>query len=388
MRMDRSWLRAVLDDPWLIPVPLNAAGIPDLQTHPIPAHYARDSWLLIAPGNARLHPGLAAILRREARRQPAVSVFYADEFEIRDGGDALAHLKPELDLTLLLSQGYAGSPVLIRLSEFHGLGGFRSEMETAMVYDLLLRAAAAGLCIARIMEILVAYDGQRVQPLPAHRLRAAQDWVADCRPDCEVIPGRAPGSLRLNGKFAAFPAVTILIPTCQAAPQECLNPAGTSPYVVELLDSIAITDWPMDRLIVMIGDDVADDAIYTSRHDPFDLQIIPTPRTPAQDFNYASKMNGMWRQAGSDYLVLMNDDVVVTDPGWLRALMTHAMDETVGGVGARLLFPDGRLQHAGMAGGLWGLCAHPWIFRPADDPTYGDWALVQREWSMVVASGE
>jgi O-antigen biosynthesis protein len=58
----------------------------------------------------------------------------------------------------------------------------------------------------------------------------------------------------------------------------------------------------------------------------------------------------------------------------------------VGGVGARLLYGDGTLQHAGIAGGLFGACAHAWIQQPANDETYDDWALMHREWSMVTGA--
>jgi GT2 family glycosyltransferase len=66
--------------------------------------------------------------------------------------------------------------------------------------------------------------------------------------------------------------------------------------------------------------------------------------------------------------------------------MTFAMDEEVGGAGARLLYGDGRLQHAGIPGGLFGACAHAWMGQAPRDPTYSDWALVHREWSMVTGA--
>ncbi len=81
----------------------------------------------------------------------------------------------------------------------------------------------------------------------------------------------------------------------------------------------------------------------------------------------------------------MNDDLVPGDPGWLRALQTFALDRGVGGVGARLLFPDGSLQHAGFSPyGVGG--AHAWLWRRRRTGTFHDWALVHREWSMVTGA--
>lgn len=82
----------------------------------------------------------------------------------------------------------------------------------------------------------------------------------------------------------------------------------------------------------------------------------------------------------------MNDDITVRASDWLQALLTFSMQADVGGVGARLLYPDGRIQHAGMPGGVYGLCTHAWIGEQADAPTYQNWALVHREWSMVTGA--
>jgi len=96
-------------------------------------------------------------------------------------------------------------------------------------------------------------------------------------------------------------------------------------------------------------------------------------------------MNRLWRAADTEQIVLLNDDVRPLGPGWLRALQTFAFDPTVGGVGARLLYPDGRLQHAGMAPQNIG-ASHLWVGRRHAEGTYQDWARVHREWSMVTGA--
>jgi GT2 family glycosyltransferase len=66
--------------------------------------------------------------------------------------------------------------------------------------------------------------------------------------------------------------------------------------------------------------------------------------------------------------------------------MTFAVSEDVGGVGARLLYPNDTIQHAGMPGGVFGTCTHAFIGRPAALRTYQNWAEVHREWSMVTGA--
>jgi GT2 family glycosyltransferase len=82
----------------------------------------------------------------------------------------------------------------------------------------------------------------------------------------------------------------------------------------------------------------------------------------------------------------MNDDIVTVWASWLQALLTFSMQEDVGVVGARLLYANGTLQHAGIPAGLFDLCAHAWLGQPASAPTYRNGALVHREWSMVTGA--
>jgi hypothetical protein len=157
--------------------------------------------------------------------------------------------------------------------------------------------------------------------------------------------------------------------------------------VTSFLDGLGSSTWPHRRLRVLIADDVADDAVYgdLARY-PFDVRRFVTPREPGEPFNYAAKMNALWRSATTELVVMMNDDLQVIAPDWLEALMTFAVDADVGGVGARLIYGDGTIQHAGMVGGLFGVFAHAWIGRAPEQPTYGDWALVQRDWSAVTGA--
>jgi GT2 family glycosyltransferase len=66
-----------------------------------------------------------------------------------------------------------------------------------------------------------------------------------------------------------------------------------------------------------------------------------------QPFNFAEKMNLGCAQARGEYLLLLNDDVEVITPSWIEELLGIAQEPDVAMVGAKLLFADGRLQHAG-----------------------------------------
>lgn len=339
----------------------------------------RDSWILLAPRGAILAPMLERDWREAADARPDVGIFYGDDFAAGEarGMDQL-RLKPAFDLTLLAAQDYIGAPLIVRASVLAELG-LRAAAGTALLDDLLFRAHHAGISIGRIPKVLLVHPGPRPQADPAVRqaMLAAQPRFAHHR----FRPGRAPGTLAQQRIFGRdHPPVSLLVPTRRSK-----LPGGRTAYVERLLKALAATDWPMDRLTVIVGDDIAGEPAWAKRAWPFALRRIETPRGDDEPFNYAAKMNLLWRAAESEQIVMMNDDLLPTEPGWLGALIGFTMDEGVGGAGGRLLYEDGRLQHAGI-GPLFGAIAHVWACREASGGSYQDWALVQREWSAVTGA--
>ena len=335
-----------------------------------------DVWLVFAQEDALAAPNLERVVSIAAAARPDVGVFYADDAAL---GDApRRRLKPAFNLPLLASDDYIGAPLFVRASVLSRLG-LRPAMGEAALYDLVLRAHAAGVVIERLTSTLLAYPGLRPLVPVADRRKALEAWAAGG--PFEVAEGRVAGTLQLKRRFSEFPAVTLVVPTCQSA-----GPGGDRPLVAGLLDGLAKLDWPMDRLHVLVGDDSDDAGTFEPSRWPFSLRRVVTTRPPGEPFSYAAKMNRLWPMAETEHLVLLNDDVRITTPDWLRALLTFSMEEDVGGVGARLLFPDGRLQHAGVVLGLFDGVAHAWMGQPGDAPTYGHWAEVHRDWSVVTGA--
>jgi O-antigen biosynthesis protein len=385
MELHPSW-QTIRDAPDLIAVPLDENGIPANIAPEVRGIKNGDTWVIVAPATARLSPEFTNVVRQHAATRRDVGIFYADEVENVGSGENRLRLKPAINLLLLIADDYIGSPVIVLLSVFTRLGGFRPTARSAGVYDFLLRAVRDGVGIERIPVVLVAHEGHRPRPALVDRTAAVNNWIGNSSHILALAPGLTDTSLQLRRIFTSFPDVTLVIPTQQSRQLQVNDASFGKPHIINMLDSLALTDWPMERIKVLIGDDNPDQSIYADCRYPFDLRRIDTQRAPDAPFNYAAKMNSLWRQADSEYLVLINDDVVVRKSGWLRALMTFAMNEDVAGVGARLLYGNGALQHAGIPGGLFGSCAHAWILQPALDETYDNWALVHREWSMVTGA--
>ena len=216
----------------------------------------------------------------------------------------------------------------------------------------------------------MAHDEAAPRADPASRRRLVAAHLHGKHRSYEVVDGLTPTSTQVRRVFASHPAVTLVVPTMQARPAGARH--GT-PYIRRFLESLTCSTWPMSRLEVVVGDDEPGADPYAGDW-PFRLRRVVTTRPMGEPFNYSRNMNQLWRLAETEVVVLLNDDVVVTSSDWLEALMTFAEDDDVGGVGARLLFPDGSIQHAGVIGGLCGVVGHGWLGEPADRPTYGDWA--------------
>ncbi|MBT2321963.1 glycosyltransferase [Variovorax paradoxus] len=344
-------------------------------------------WFVIGPREVELHPSAWDILAHAWHQRPDVGVFYGDDVAATGHADSwdLA-LKPDWDITLLLANDYIGLPLFVRSAAAKQLGSIDLEKGTAASYDLLLRAHAMGVTISRIPEVLAKYRTQRLRADVEDRMSAIKAWwpkTSDVSVD--VAPGLTPSSLRVDRRFADPPDVTLVVPTRQTVGESAAKESGV-PFVVQFLDSLASSVYPMERLHVLLGDDVESDAVYAGRHWPFKLRRIVTKRAQGEAFNYAAKMNRLWREATTECVILMNDDITIRSPDWIQALLTFSTQTDVGGVGARLLYPTGQIQHAGMPGGVYGLCTHAWIGEAASAPTYQDWASVHREWSMVTGA--
>jgi GT2 family glycosyltransferase len=103
-------------------------------------------------------------------------------------------------------------------------------------------------------------------------------------------------------------------------------------------------------------------------------------------FDFARMNNLAVTGARGDHLLFLNDDTEVFASGWLEAMLEHSQRPEVGAVGARLLFPDGTIQHAGVIVGIQGRAGHAFWGFPGSHPGYYDSARVVRNFSAVTAA--
>jgi GT2 family glycosyltransferase len=190
--------------------------------------------------------------------------------------------------------------------------------------------------------------------------------------EATVEPGLIPGARRVRRALRERPSVTLVMPT-----------GGKMHYLRPCLDSLLhATTYPDIRLLVVDNSDggqvaaLCQDLTLNGAH----VRREPFPTKP---FNFSAVINHALTLVETPYVVLLNDDMTVVTPDWIEAMLEHAQRPDVGAVGAKLLYPDDTLQHAGVIFGPYGGSTHPCRHVPPSHPGYFGFPHVVREWSAV-----
>jgi GT2 family glycosyltransferase len=196
--------------------------------------------------------------------------------------------------------------------------------------------------------------------------------------------GPDPAIVRLVPALSSWPRVSVVIPTAGTRRRVRGVPTTLVSRCVESL--LATTEYP-DLEILLVVDAHAPEPLRERLH------MLET-RTETRSckvigfedpFNFSAKINLGAANATGEYLLLLNDDIEITDPAWIDTMLALADNPEVGAVGPRLLFEDGRIQHAGvvLAGGHAG---HPFYGYRGDTPGYFGVPGVVSNYSAVTAA--
>ena len=294
----------------------------------------------------------------ELERHPETDLLYSDEDRIdRHGRRFQPYFKPDWNIDLLLGQNFFCHLGVYRRTLLDSIGGLREGVvDGSQDHDLALRAAAASdasrirhlpamLYHWRLAQKSTSFSQPQLQRCIAAAQRAIRDHLADLGVQgAEVMP--APGNLewaRVRWPLPAKPPrVTLIVPTRDRA---------------DLLGRVADgvlqrTDYPdLELLIVDNGSrDPEALALLTRLEADPRVRVLPYPGP----FNYSAINNAAVRMASGEVVVLLNNDIDPIEAGWLREMVSLAVRPDVGAVGAKLLFGDGRIQHAGVVLGVGG----------------------------------
>jgi GT2 family glycosyltransferase len=324
-------------------------------------------------------------------RHPDADVVYTDEDKLDfDGTHVEPFFKPDWSPEYLNSTMFLGHLVVYRRAIVEAAGRFRSAFDGSQDYDLALRVAERTDRIHHVPRVL--YHWRKIQGSAAASadakpwgLQAARRALVDhvsrlpMRATVEDQPGD--GFWRVRYEIVGTPKVTVIIPTAGAIRE---TPMGTRDMALACLRSIVQrTDYPHYDIVLALNGQLSDEL---SRFIAGEPRVRTIASETAGPFNFAATINRAARQATGDHLLLLNDDTEVISPEWMRAMLEFSQQREIGAVGARLLFPDGRLQHIGVIVGIGGGACHVMSGLPGDSPGYFGGAWIIRNYSAVTAA--
>ena len=315
-----------------------------------------------------LPPHALLLLAERVLQHPSAELVYSDEDKIDETVQRFdPHFKPDWNPDLLTSQNYLSHLTMIRTATLRRVGGFREGFEGAQDWDLFLRVTETvpAATIHHVPHVLYhwrAIDGSTATQLGEkdYATRAARRALEEhfARTATSATPELARGSHWhiVRPRPSPAPLVTLVIPTRNR--RELLATCVESIY--------ARTAYP--NFEFLIADNDSDDpelfAFYERLRARGNFTVLPCPGP----FNYSAINNRAVAHARGEIVGLLNNDLETLHPEWLDELVAHVVRPEIGCVGAKLYFPDRRIQHAGVITGLGGVAGHAFKGFTRDEP--------------------
>jgi GT2 family glycosyltransferase len=316
-----------------------------------------------------------------------IDMIYTDEDKLDERGRHVeAFLKPDWSPELLLSNMYTCHLGIYRKSLVDEIGGFRPGFEGAQDYDLALRLTERTQEIRHIPKVL--YHWRRVEgstsieygtssggkSAGSSSVKALKETLDRRGIPGSVEAGLFPGSFRVRPEIPPGAFVSVIVPTRDSVDRlrRCVDSIEQktrySNFEIIVVDNGSIEKETLDYLSSKTGDG----RFRVIRYD--------------DEFNFSAINNLAAQAAQGDYLLFLNNDTEVIEAGWLEAMIEPLQIPGVAVAGAKLLYPDDTVQHAGVV--LWhcGTAGHVHSRLPRDDHGYFGAASEIRNCSAVSAA--
>ncbi|MBW4691427.1 MAG: glycosyltransferase family 2 protein [Lyngbya sp. HA4199-MV5] len=327
---------------------------------------------------------------------PDADFIYSDEDKMDTRGRRIdPFFKPDWSPDYFHACMYTCHLAVYRTNLVRAIGGFRAGFDGAQDYDLVLRVAEKTQNIYHIPKILyhwrvipasVTANGEEAKPWAYDAARRALEEMLARSPYpgvVETVVDR-PGFWRVRRHIIGAPLISIIIPS---AGKGTTTPEGDFIAVENCIRRLQErSTYRKFEVVLVDGYDIPDETL---------AKIMPPSEGPAEPmirlvrcqepFNFAHRINQGAAHANGEFLLLLNDDTEVITPDWLESMLEFAQQKEVGAVGAKLLYPDGKIQHGGVMV-LDGNPGHAYHRFDQDHPGYYCSNLVNRNYLAVTAA--
>jgi GT2 family glycosyltransferase len=304
-----------------------------------------------------------------------IDILYSDHDQIDpDGERSDPWFKPGWDPDLLLAQDYIGDLAVYRRTLVEAVGFLRPDCDGAEFYDLALRAmgVTAPDRVHHLPAILyhrqseTETTGLEKALLTLRAIRGAHRAVRDHlnaqgNMGAQVLPAsQSRNAVRVTWPVPdPPPLVSVIIPTRDHAE-----------LLAQCVEGVLHrTDYSNIELLIVDNDSIESATVTLLDRLNREERRVRIFQRPGP-FNYSVLNNAAARMAHGEVLLLLNNDIEVIEPGWLRELVSHALRPDVGIVGAKLIYANETIQHGGVTFGPEGQITHLHRFASRNDPGY------------------
>jgi glycosyltransferase involved in cell wall biosynthesis len=347
---------------------------------------ATGDWVALMDHDDLLAPDALAQVAACIEENPEARLIYSDEDKINVSGERHdPHFKPDWNQDLFYSYNMVSHLGVYHKPMLEEIGGFRKGYEGAQDYDLTLRFIEK-IQVDQIKHIPKVLYHWRVHPestaggvdVKPYAVDAGQHALQD---HFDRIGIDAQVDLESSGYYRVHyplpedkPLVSIIIPThngkniLKKCINSILNTTDYNNYQILVIDNRS-TDKEALKYLKSLG--VSEK-----------IQVIRDDRP----FNYSALNNTAIDSAKGSLICFLNNDIEVITEDWLTEMVSHAVRPEIGAVGAKLLYPDGRIQHAGIITGMGGVAGHAFKSFPGTSRGYMSRLMVSQNYSAVTGA--
>jgi O-antigen biosynthesis protein len=344
---------------------------------------ARGKWIGLVDHDDALAPFAVDMIALTLSKYPNVQFLYTDEM-IADQtliGVEYFH-KPAFDPVLLSGINYINHLSIYRRDRLIEIGALKTGFDGSQDYDLVLRYTQ-GLKSSEILHLPYpaylwrrhgeAYSAKFMERaiMSARKALAEAYAVGVIRPT--IVAGLSKNVHRVRLTTAEATTVSIVIPN-----------KDSYPLIKRVMDGLARTSHRYAEVIIVDNGTTDEKTLsYYNALQSADCRVVVDRKV--ESFNFSRQINRGVRLARGSAVLMLNNDVEIVDGEWLSEMVECLAYRDVGIVGARLLYPDKSIQHAGVVVGLGELAGH-WYTRKPSDIT-GPMARLHVRNSMTAVTG-
>jgi GT2 family glycosyltransferase len=331
------------------------------------------SYFLNLEPNTLLSPHGLSIYSRFLVENKQADIYYSDHDFIDENGQRHSpQLKPNWNPDLLLSTNFIGNGILIKRSYLSTYKNTILDQNGIWTYKLLLKKVFENSPPQHIAQVLTHQS--RPRTISEYQLTTLKTHLNQY--NVRVTETSKCGVYRTSWPVCKVdpPLVSIIIPTrdevtvLKRAIESLISKTTYINYEIIIVDNQSKHEETKNYL--------------NSISQTSNITVLRYNKA----FNYSAINNFAARHAQGHFINLLNNDVEIISPNWLTEMVSHASREDIGCVGAKLIYPDGRIQHAGVIVGLSGCAGHSHKFYGRNEAGYMNRLICTQNYSAVTGA--